>query len=178
MYIPPSMYHGPPRPLRSAIPRVVGILAIVFSCIGALFAVLMHFGPLADLESWGVTGQAGSLVSWMWGSLALSAAVFVLHLVGGIAAVTYRPSAPRLLTAYAILALLLAVADIILSNALVPSYIDFGNRYVTVHTLRESMMARSVLEVMAVPWPIVALILINLGGSRQACAGTAPPTSA
>jgi hypothetical protein len=169
MYIPPSMYQGPPRPQRSVIPRVVGILAIVFSCIGALTALVIHFGPLADLERWEVTRQASSLVSWMWGSLALAGAVFVLHLVAGIAAVSYRPWAPRLISAYAILALLLAVTDLVLSVALVPDHLDFGMHYASVASVKESMMARSVFEGLAIPWPIVALVLMNLAGARKAC---------
>jgi hypothetical protein len=176
MYIPPHMYHpGAPRPpQRSAIPKVVGILAIVFACFGALFALVIHFGPLSDLNRWGVSRQAPALVNWMWGSLALSAGVFALHMIGGITALMYRPVAPRLVTAYAILAILLAISDIVLSTMLVPANLRFDTySYLSVAQVKESMMVRAVIEGLCIPWPVVALALMNTRGAKHACGAVA-----
>jgi hypothetical protein len=95
--------------------------------------------------------------------------VFALHLVGGITACSYKRAGPRLVTAYAVLALLLAVSDIILSSMLIPQTLHFENSYVTMHSVRESMMVRTFIEVMCVPWPVVALILMNTRGAKAAC---------
>jgi hypothetical protein len=81
-----------------------------------------------------------------------------------------RPVAPRLVTAYAILAILLAISDIVLSTMLVPAHLQFDHdSYVTTAMVKESMMVRAVIEGMCIPWPVVALALMNTRGAKQAC---------
>ncbi len=170
MYVPPGAYQGPAPVGRPMTPRVVGILAIVFASIGVLFALVVHFGPMSDLERWGVDRQASGLVTWMWGSLALSVGLFALHLIAGVASLIYRPSAPRLITAYGVFAILLGVADIVLSMALIPDNLVLSD-YVSRSQVKESMMIRAVFAGIALPWPIVALALMNTRSAKQACGG-------
>jgi len=168
MYVPPGAYRGAAPVGRPMTPKVVGILAIVFASIGVLFALVIHFGPMSDLDRWDVSRQASGLISWMWGSLALSVGVFALHLVAGVAALTYRPSAPRLITAYAVFAILLGIADITLSMALIPDSLQLSD-YLSRSQVKESMMIRAVFAGIALPWPIVALALMNTRSAKAAC---------
>lgn len=175
-YPPYPGYPGyPPRPpppaaiaqylaRRSSIPRVVGILAIIFASIGLCSAVLWVFGPLDDLSRWNTTHQWSAVRSWLlvWGGL--SVVVFVLHLVAGIFAVMYRPSAPRLVTWYAIAALLLAALDALLVATLAPSS---GPHHMA---LWDSVsLPHLIHSALAAPWPIVAGLLMNTTGAKRAC---------
>ena len=149
---------------RSSIPRVVGILAIVFACVGLCSAALWVWGPLDDLSIWSRATGWSSVRAWLlvWGGL--SVGVFVLHLVAGIFAVMYRPRAPRLVTWYAIAALLLAALDAALVVALAPSG---GPHHAA---LWESMcLMHLAYSAIAVPWPIVAVLLMNTTGAKRAC---------
>jgi hypothetical protein len=163
---PPYAYYPRP-PQRSAIPRVVGILAIVFASIGVLSSAVFTLGPLSDLADWRLLDELSGVVTWLWVWLGLSVALFVLHLVAGILACGYRPSAPRLINAYGVLAIALAVADAVALGVLVP-----GDAFAE---LRESVLhTHYFFEAVAVSWPIVAMALINSARSRAACV-SAPP---
>ena len=164
-YMPPM----PMRPQRSGVPRVVGILAIIFACVGLIGSAIWHFGPLSDVKRWHYQDQLSSVVTWMWIWMGLSVVVFVLHLVGGILAVQYKRVGLRLLTVYAIAALVLALADVVLCNALYPGgledhgYGQNGEMYFSVVTMR------MVFSAMAAPWPVVALLLANGTRAKEAC---------
>ena len=150
--------------MRSGVPRVVGILAIVFSGIGLIATAIWTFGPLDDVSRWDHAHLWASARVWLivWGGL--SAGVFALHLVAGILAVRYRPSAPRAVTVYAIAAILLAVADLVLVCVLAP---DGGAHHHAIHySVTDMHIAHAIL---ALPWPILALILIHLPASRRSC---------
>ena len=149
---------------RSSIPRVVGTLALIFACIGLCSAALWVFGPLDDLSEWSRATGWSSVRAWLlvWGGL--SVGVFALHLVAGIFAVMYRPHAPRLVTWYAIAALLLAALDAILVVTLAPSG---GPHHAA---LWESLcLMHLVYSGLAAPWPIVAVLLMNTTGAKRAC---------
>jgi len=149
---------------RSAIPKVVGILAICFAAVGALGSGIWTWGPLDDLRMWDRDHLWGAAETWLfvWGGLSIG--VFALHLIGGILSILYRPSAPRVITLYSIAALLLVVLDLILVNVLAPSG---GPHHGAIHESVTSMhMAFCGL---AFPWPVVALILMNTGAAKRAC---------
>lgn len=164
---PPVGPYRPPQS-RSAIPRVVGILAIVFAPIGLLYTLAITYGPKDEFHWLEITQEElGFFGTWLDVSLIIGVALFVLHLVAGIAAVSYRRSGPPLLSAYAIAALLLVVADVAI--ALSAPISDS-----LVHS--ELVLPRVFLQVFALPWPIIALILINQRSARSAC-GHAPRAS-
>ena len=149
---------------RSAIPKVIGILAICFASVGALGSGIWTFGPLEDLTRWDHDHVWGAMQTWLlvWGGL--SVAVFALHLVSGIMSLLYRPSAPRLVTIYAIAALALLVVDLILVNVLAPSG---GARH---SAIADSVCAMHMVYCgLAFPWPVVAVILMNTKGAKRAC---------
>ncbi len=161
---PPMGY--PPAPLppsRSATPRVIGILAIVFACLGLLMSMSMSLGPLSDLDRWDISvSSLGIAGIWLYASMFASLAVFVLHLVGGISAVRYRSSAPRLMTIYGVAAIVLAVADVV-----VPLFGMTG--HLGGRVFDSLVLPRLGYSIIALPWPIVALAMMNTRGAREAC---------
>lgn len=149
---------------RSAIPRVVGILAIIFSVLGFGASILFTWGPLHDLRRWGADRDMPSVIDWLYTWAAISAGLFVLHLVGGVLACRYRKLGLRLLTGYAVGALVLIVVDLVLLSATVPHHVTgsfFGRG--------EILVPRVVFATLAAPWPIIVVALVNLRRARRAC---------
>src|SRR5688572_10380673 len=104
------MYTPYTTPMRSAIPRAVGVIAIVFAVLGFGASMLFTWGPLDDISRWGdarLGRHAELIVAWLyiWGALSL--VLFLVHVIGGVYAVTYKPIGLKLLTAYAVGALVL-----------------------------------------------------------------------
>lgn len=158
--VQPSPYYPLPStpPRRSAIPRVIGILAIVFACIGVLGSLTFTLGPLSDLRRH--RDELGFVITWIYLWMAISFVIFGLHVVGGILAVTYRKIGLRLLTAYGVAAVLLVVLDMLILWGFAP------------HGFRvESSLTwpRTGWAMLAVPWPVVVLVLVNLRRSQAAC---------
>lgn len=160
---PPAPYAPRPGMDRSSIPKVVGILAIIFSVIGLLGALVQTFGIYGQLDEKHIPSSAlGSFATWNIINMVLAAGVFGIHLAAGILSVRYSPRAPKFITIYGIFALALLVANIALTAALFPDLVSL--------TLDNPEYARYGLEVLALPWPIVALALMNTRRARQACA--------
>lgn len=153
-------------PPRSAIPKVIGILAIIFCVFGLLGALAMWVGPEDDMRRLDVTKESlGGFGTWMSVSFVFSLALFAVHLTAGIQAVRYAPSAPRWMLIYGVVAIVLVVADIFVSLAAFPDGAGHERRM-----LREELvMPRIGLAVFALPWPIIALILMNVRPARVSC---------
>jgi len=158
----------PPPPQRSAIPRVIGILATTFSVLGALFMAVWTFGPLSDLSKHHLLEQMSNLVSWFYARAALSVVVFGLHLAGGILTIIYKFAGLRLLTLYAVLAILLVIADVILVLVLMPDHIE-GRAGLTLDIRFSVTTMRIVFDALAIGWPVTVLALANTQRARAAC---------
>lgn len=161
----PQAPYRPPSP-PSAIPRVVGILAIIFSVIGLLGSFTLSVGIAGVLDDKGIPYSAlGTFGTWnvIFGILGL--ALFGLHLTGGILGVKYSRLAPRFITIYALLAIAIVAADIAFTATTLPNEVALK--------LDDQDMARYAIEVIALPWPIIALSLINTRRAKDACADPA-----
>jgi hypothetical protein len=153
-----SPYYPQLAPTRSGIPRVIGILAIIFSCMGAAGSLLFTLGPIADLNRH--RDELGFIMTWVYLWAGISFGLFVLHLVGGILAVTYRTIGLRLLTGYAVAALVLIVLDLVLLNGFAPD----------LYRVKKSLaFPRTVFDLMALPWPVIVLALVNGRRAKQSC---------
>jgi hypothetical protein len=158
--------HFGEQPRRSAIPRVVGILAIIFASFGLLGTLGITFGGEDDLKRLDVTRQLlGSFGTWVYVAGGLGVLLFAIHLTAGIQAVRYAPSAPRWMTIYGVFALVLLAADVGISMATFPEGQGFLRRALYEHFV----YPRIGLAVLALPWPIVALALINQRSARLSC---------
>jgi hypothetical protein len=151
------------------IPRVIGILAIVFCVFGLFGTAIWTYGPIADMHLWDADKTWHAVEIWLYVWCVLGVVVFGLHLAGGILAVAYRPSAPRMVSLYALLALAVAVADVVIVIVLAPSS---SHRH---HDLWFSVGTMHIVyTAMAIPWPVIALALINRPAAKAACAGADP----
>ena len=153
-----------PDPRRSSIPKVIGILAIVFASLGILGALAMAFGVDEDMAKHGTTREnLGAFGSWMLAHVPLAGLVFAVHLTAGIQSVCYAASAPRWMTIYGALAIALVLTDLAVSVATFP--------HLTSQELQEDLLdPRLGLAVLSLPWPIVAIVLMNQRSARLACA--------
>ena len=167
MYPPPAYlpYGLPPGSGRSAIPKVVGILAIIFSVLGIGGSLLWSLGPMSDIRSWGYADDLSQLVLWMYVWLAISFVLFGVHLVGGILALQYKAGGLQMLGIYASSAIVLVVVDIILEFALAP---HLEGRHAGDMRFSVTVM-RLVFDGLALPWPIIVLSLIKSRRAKQAC---------
>jgi hypothetical protein len=147
---------------RSKIPKVVGILAIIFSSLGLITATI-PLGLQDDLRHHHLTWtDLGSYTTWMMVWVVLGLAVSGVHLAGGIAALRYRRSGPTMLTLYAIGALVLIALDVGVSIKSFP--LPSSSR-----AFDDLVVPRLGLDFLALPWPIVVLSLINGRNARQSC---------
>jgi hypothetical protein len=141
----------------SSIPRVVGILAIIFSVIGLGIAAIFFVGPMGVLERRTSWDHHKVLQTWMivWGLSSL--VLFVLHLAGGILGIMNRTLGLRVLTAYAIAAIVLVVLDVVVLGF-----------YAQGRAWDKIGMPHLGYSFLAVAWPIVALVLVNTRRARAA----------
>ncbi|MEO8703948.1 MAG: hypothetical protein ABI867_28115 [Kofleriaceae bacterium] len=150
----PFVPHYTRRP--SAVPRAIGVLAMVFSCIGLGMAILFTWGPLHDLRH----HEPSSLNTWLYVFALVSFVLFAVHLTGGILAAMNRTLGLRLLTGYAVGALVLLAIDLVFVLAIAPS----GHRVWSSLTMPHVFYSALVL-----PWPVLVLIFANLKRSRETC---------
>ena len=148
-----------PQHVRSAIPRVVGIIAIIFAVIGVGCSAIWTWGSLHDIKLWGGHEKLGFVVNWLYLWMAVSVVLFAVHLTGGVMACTYKPLGLRLLTGYAVGALVLIAIDLIVVHGFVS-----GRRWTDSITI-----PRTVFAAIAVVWPIVVLALVNTRRAKAAC---------
>ena len=82
----------PAFPPRSPIPKVVGILAIVFAGLGLVTSLTLTLGFEKEFRRFGITKHdLGSFGTWMNVTMLPALAVFALHLTGGIMSLKYMP---------------------------------------------------------------------------------------
>jgi hypothetical protein len=153
--------------VRSSIPKVIGILAIVFSSLGLLGSLAVTFGMEDDMRKYDVTRELlGGFGTWMMIYMVLGLALFGVHLAAGILSVKYSSGAPSWMTFYGIAALALVVADVAVSIATFPKGHGYGHKVV----YEAFVYPRLGLAVLAVPWPIIALVMMNQRSARMSCA--------
>jgi hypothetical protein len=170
--LPPAYGHSYP-PGRPATPRVVGILGLIFAVIGLGSSLLFTFGPLSDLQraqrrvEYALshlpdTGRpdVGAITSWLYAWLAVSVVLFAVHLAGSILAIAYKRAAPKLLTGYAVGAIILLVIDLVMVQFYVPKGFYLDGSVTISHTVYSGI---------ALIWPVLVLALINTRKSREAC---------
>lgn len=161
-------YLSPETP-RSSIPKVIGVLAIVFACLGAfgaLGALGMAISAEDEMRKFGLAAEElGAFGTWIYAYVLLSVALFAVHLAAGIQSVRYAASAPRWMTIYGVLAIALVVTDLIVSFAAIPRGDGHGREAL----YQNLFMPRLSLAILGMPWPIIALVMMNLRSARLAC---------
>jgi hypothetical protein len=151
---------------RSAIPKVMGILMIVFASLGLLGTLRTLVGSSVPTE---VYAMVPELATWRTIELLLGLiglGVGFLHLLAGVRAVAYRDVAPNLAVAYATV----SIITTLIGSTMVYVYLRpmlgelVGNE---VASVAGPMMIATNLVMLA--WPVIVLILMTRPSARAAC---------
>lgn len=142
-------------PGRSGIPKVIGILMIIFGSLGILFGLVGLGGGSSGFKTFDTMNMVFNLIG-----LAIS----VLHLVGGIAAVRYKANAPGLCIMYGAIRIVHALAWAVIVYAwLKPAMSELPGA-------GAALGAMVVLGILiGVAWPIVVLALMSRPAAKAAC---------
>jgi hypothetical protein len=157
-------YGGPKmNAQRSGIPKVIGILMIVFASLGLLVSLAglagnSAEGVLKEVPEW----KTWSTLSMVFGLIGLG--ISVLHLIGGISAVRYKASAPKLAVTYAVANIASNLAQAIIVFAwLKPALSKFPGA-------AEAVGAFLVIGIIiALIWPTIVLVLMTRPSAKEAC---------
>lgn len=140
---------------KSAIPKVVGILMIVFASLGLLWSGVTILQAMAAASAVGRGG--GVAIVFM----IIDLCVGMLHLTAGLRAVSYKQSAPGLAMAYGWIKIIMTIATLMIMYGLM-GRVGGGEG---------GMMAGIFLLVAIVllAWPIVVLALMSRPQARASC---------
>lgn len=168
----PSPYgYGAPR--RSAIPKVMGILMIIFGGLGILSALV----GLATGGGFGMPSGPGAmdklreeLTAYTQVTNGISLPLAIFHLVAGVWAVLYKRAAPLLATTYATLAML---NQVLAAFLLFSWYLPAMERLLPssmAGPMRMGMMVGFVFGlIIGLTWPVLVLILMRRPAAMEAC---------
>jgi hypothetical protein len=156
------------QPQRSAIPKVIGILMIIFASIGLLGGLLgLAGGGNADLFR-GVPEYK----TWRTVELLLTVVglgIAGLELYAGVRALGYKSNAVRLAKTYAIIAMTVVIVNVILVFAwakpmLVKAMGDLGPQVSAIFGV-----VMIVISIFGLAWPTIVLILMTRPAAKAAC---------
>ncbi len=168
-HVPGYGYGAPPPDKRSAIPKVIGILMIIFACLGLLFTLI----GLASNSDTSLSMGAGEqlhdafekLKSWQTITGVVGLFLGILHLVGGIQSVRYGRNAPMLAKLYGVLAIALVLINVIAMYAWLMPMFDGGPS-----VFRAAFGVGLFFgAIFGSAWPIVVLALMTRPSAKEAC---------
>lgn len=155
---------------RSSIPKVVGILMIVFASLGLLFTLLAltSAGTGNDYQEMQSLPAFKTLTTMQLVFNALGVGIGILHLVAGISAVRYKASAPKLAMSYAVINIVTTIAYLVMVFAwLKPALAKAG--FPEAGAVVGGVLLVS--GVLSVTWPVIVLVLMSRPSARAACTG-------
>jgi hypothetical protein len=159
--------------MRSAIPKVVGILMIIFASVGLLFTVigLLTRGVNNELFEGIPAYHRYMQITLVFGLV--GAGVGVVHLMAGLAAVRYRQGAPRLTMIYGVLNIVQAIINAIIMFAWLKPAMEEALKREMGHTGMDvsAIIGVSVVfgVILSFSWPTVAMILMTRPAAKAAC---------
>jgi len=165
---PDPQYGYAPPPQRSAIPKVIGILMIIFASLGLLGSLLNLAGgtgnslmrEIPELKTIRTVEMVTGLIGLGYG---------ILHLYAGIRCVGYKSNAVSLAKAYAIIAMVVVVINAILTFVWMKPIMDkaFAGSGVNMGGMLGGFMFIGVLIGLA--WPTLVLVLMTRPAAKAAC---------
>jgi hypothetical protein len=163
-------YNRPP--MRSAIPKVMGILMIVFGSLGVLGALLGSIMPqdpkLAHLPAW----QEYQRIAHLMGYIGIPVSAF--QLIVGLICTGYKKTAPKMAMIYGGLSMAHTIANAVVmwgfaKPALNAALNQSGDRAM------QDIMGMAVNfglvlgTILALVWPTLVLILMSRPRAKAAC---------
>jgi hypothetical protein len=149
---------------RSGIPKVMGILMIIFASIGLLLSLIGLAGNSANAS---MAREIPQLKTWATLSMVfgvIGIGVSALHLFAGVRAVGYKANAPKLAVTYGIV----NIANNLIQGILVfawlkPALSKFPGA-------AETMGAFLTIGIIiAIIWPTIVLVLMTRPAAKAAC---------
>ena len=157
-------------PARSSIPKVMGILMIIFAGLGLLFSLAGMAAAAAQDVSRLTPVEVGRLKLFNLVSHLSGLAAGGLHLAAGTLAVVYHRAAPLWSTLYAGLALLRVIVVASLYYAWLAPIVTRGTSKAFSQGYGVGIVVGSVI---LAAWPVVVVALMNREAARTACSGRA-----
>lgn len=151
---------------RSGIPKVVGILMIVFASLGLIASL---WGLAVSAASDAMLREIPQLKTWSKIDMVYSVVglgISGLHLAAGISAVKYKASAPKLAVTYGAIVIVAYVVRAILlfawlkpaiAKAQVPGAADALGGFIVIATI------------FIIIWPTIVLALMTRPAAKEAC---------
>jgi len=158
------------HPVRSAIPKVMGILMIIFASLGL-------FGSLISLAGGGGNEELFREIPEYktWHSIellinALGLGIGALHLYAGVRAIGYKHNAPRLAVIYALVAMVVTIVNAILVFAWIKPILDRSFSQLGVSGMGSVFGPIMIFTTLiALAWPTLVLILMTRPAAKAAC---------
>lgn len=151
--------------MRSSIPKVVGILMIIFASLGLLFGLIGLGGHSAGAGLNDVPAfKTFNTMSLVVGVIGLG--ISVLHLVAGIRSVGYKANAPKLASMYALINIIVNVGWGIAVFAWLKPAIEkvaggIGGAAIGIGV--------TFGVIIGCAWPIIVLALMSRPAAKTAC---------
>lgn len=151
---------------RSSIPKVIGILMIIFASLGLLFS-LIGFGG-TDFSTEGLSPEfvdkLNSAKTFQLVTSVLGLVIGALHLFTGIACVRYKSTAPKLALIYGVAAILNVIIGLIVMYTFVKPALD------VVPGAGAALGAVFlIIGIIGMAWPIIVLALMTRPAAKAAC---------
>ncbi len=156
--------------MRSKIPKVVGILMIIFASLGLLFGLIGLAGNSANAKAFEDISEFKTFqtMAMVFGVIGLG--ISALHLYSGIRAVGYKSNAPGLAKTYGIV----SIATQIIYGGLVFAWLKpaiekaAGSHASDVGLIIGAGVMFGVI--IGCAWPIIVLALMTRPAAKQSCA--------
>lgn len=179
-YPNPQYGYVPPPPQRSAIPKVIGILMIIFGAIGLLGGLIGMAGGLGndailrDIPEYKTLKSINTVTSL----LGLAQGAFQLYV--GIRCVGYKPNAPSLAKVYAILGMVIVVVNIVITMVIITPMMEkaFGGLGGGMKGMGSAIGGLTmVFSLLGFAWPVVILALMSKQTAKAACVDPLAPAA-
>ena len=167
---PPPQYGYTPPVQRSAIPKVIGILMIIFGSIGLLGGVIglagsgmnnAMFRDVPELSTYRTVEMLLSVVG-------LTMAGFQLY--AGVRAVGYKANAPGIAKAYAIAAIVIVIASLVINMAVLAPMMARAMDAAGMHGMGGFIGGFTlIISLFGLAWPIIVLTLMTRPTAKAAC---------
>jgi hypothetical protein len=172
------------QPKRSAIPKVIGILMIIFGGLGlaggliglAMSGVSSGDEKILAREMPEFLAALKSMQQWDMIFMVLGLLVSLIQLIGGIACVKYTKSAPTMAIAYATITGLAHIAQTVITYALLKPALDAAAS--KAHGMGADMVKFMNIGlgigliiglVISLAWAVIVLILMTRPAAKAAC---------
>ncbi len=169
---PNPQQYGQYQAPRSPIPKVIGILMIIFGSIGVLGGLIGLAGGLGNDAMLREIPEYKTLKSLntVLGLLGLVQGAFQLYV--GVRCVGYKPNAPTLAKAYAILGMVIVVINIVITMAIITPMMEkaFAGLGGGMKGMGGAIGGLTmVFSLLGFAWPIVILALMSKSTAKAAC---------